>query len=136
MRSPLPRSKVISAGVIALVAAACGGSGAPQSPATAPSPIPPSAVPPVVTITASGVSPKEVTIEVGGNVTFVNNDRIPHDMSGGPDPHHPDCPEIDVVGFLAPGQQRATAAFPRARTCQYHDHSFHSPIMNGMIVIR
>jgi plastocyanin len=91
---------------------------------------------PVVTITSTGVSPKELAIQVGGVVTFVNNDRIPHDMAGGHDPQHPDCPEIDVVGFLAPGQERATAAFPRARTCEYHDHSFHSPIMNGMIVIR
>jgi plastocyanin len=82
------------------------------------------------------VSPKQVTVEAGGSVTFVNNDRIPHDIAGGPDPQHPDCPEIDVVGFLAPGQERATAAFSQARTCEYHDHSFHSPIMNGMIVIR
>ena len=82
------------------------------------------------------MSPKELTVQVGGSVTFVNNDRIPHDMGGGPDPQHPDCPEIDAVGFLTPGQQRATAPFPRARTCEYHDHSFHSPIMNGMIVIR
>ena len=118
-----------------MLAAACGGggSGAPSPAPTAPSP---AATPPVVTITANGVSPKELTIQVGGSVTFVNNDRIPHDMAGGPDPQHPDCPEIDVVSFLAPGQQRATAAFPRARTCEYHDHSFHSPIMNGMIVIR
>ena len=59
-------------------------------------------------ITANGVSPKELTIQVGGTVTFVNNDRIPHDMAGGPDPQHPDCPEIDAVGFLTPGQERAT----------------------------
>jgi plastocyanin len=92
--------------------------------------------PSVVTITANGVSPKELTIQLGGTVTFVNNDRIPHDMAGGPDPQHPDCPESDVVGFLTPGQQRASAPFPRARTCEYHDHNFHSPIMNGQIVIR
>jgi len=90
----------------------------------------------VVTIARAGVSPKELTIAVGGRVTFVNNDVIPHDIAGGPDPAHPDCPELDVVGFLTPGQQRATAAFATARTCEYHDHSFHSDIMNGRILIR
>ena len=82
------------------------------------------------------MSPKELAIAVGGRVTFVNNDVIPHDIAGGPDPAHPDCPELDVVGFLTPGQQRASAAFTTARTCEYHDHSFHSAIMNGRIVIR
>jgi len=90
----------------------------------------------VVTITANGTTPNEIVTEVGTRVTFINNDAIPHDVNGGPDPAHPDCREIDVVGFLTPGQQRATAPFPASRTCEYHDHSFHSSIMNGTIVIR
>jgi plastocyanin len=126
-----------------LLAAACGGGGSPAGGPTTPSPVPspapasPAPPPPaVVTITSAGVGPKELTIAVGGRVTFVNNDTINHDIAGGPDPAHPDCPEIDAVGFLAPGQQRATSAFAAARTCEYHDHSFHSPIMNGRIVIQ
>ena len=75
-------------------------------------------------------------IAVGMQVTFVNNDIQPHDMAGGVDPAHPDCPEIDAVGFLTPGQRRQTRAFPTARTCAYHDHSFHSDTVNGRIVIR
>ena len=134
----LPLAKGLSAGVILVLAAGCGGGSGPSSPGapTAPSPAPVVPPPPIVTIGGTGVSPKEVTIAVGGRVTFVNNDVIPHDIAGGPDPAHPDCPEIDVVGFLTPGQQRATAAFATARTCEYHDHSFHSAIMNGRIVIR
>jgi len=66
----------------------------------------------------------------------VNNDTIPHDVAGGPDPATPDCREIDAVGFLTPGQSRQTAALPPARTCEYHDHGFHSPLFNGRIVIR
>jgi plastocyanin len=135
-----------------VTAAACGGGG---SPATAPSPAPQPAPTPaptpapaptpspapapttaVITIAGANVSPREVTIAVGGRVTFINNDIIPHDIAGGPDPAHPDCPEIDVVAFLTPGQQRATAPFQTARTCEYHDHSFHSTSMNGRIVIR
>ena len=127
-----------------LLAAACGGGGSPAGAPTTPSPVPapapaPAPAPPpapVVTITSGGVSPKELSIAVGGRVTFVNNDAINHDIAGGPDPAHPDCPEIDAVGFLTPGQQRATAAVAVARTGEYHDHSFHSPIMNGRIVIQ
>jgi plastocyanin len=132
----LLRAKTVSVAVI-LVAGCGGGSGSAPVTPTAPSPAPPAApAPAVVTIGGSGVSPRELTIAVGGRVTFVNNDIVPHDMAGGPDPAHPDCPEIDVVGFLTPGQQRATGAFTVARTCEYHDHSFHSAIMTGRIVIR
>ena len=68
-------------------------------------------------------------------ITFVNNDAIPHDIMGGPDPSRPDCHEIDAVGFLTPGQSRQTAPFERARRCDYHDHAFHSPLFSGRIVI-
>jgi hypothetical protein len=69
-------------------------------------------------------------------VTFMNNDVIPHDIFGGPDPSHPDCHEIDAVGFLAPGQSRPTDVLPAARTCEYHDHGYHSSIFTGRIVIQ
>ena len=146
----LLQSKLVSTGVIALVAAACGSGGAaPSAPApTAPTapvagPPPPAPAPtlpaePLVTITPLGVTPKELTIEVGGTVAFINSDLLPHEIAGGPDPANPDCPEIDIVGFLAPGQQRTTAAFTSARTCEYHDHGLHShgTTNNGRIVIR
>ena len=50
----------------------------------------------------------EATITTGGQVTFVNRDLVVHDIQGGIDPDHRDCPEIDIVGFLQPGQSRAT----------------------------
>lgn len=90
----------------------------------------------VVTITASGVNPGDVQTAVGTRVMFVNNDTIAHDIMGGPDPTRPDCHEIDSVGFLSPGQSRQTAPFERARLCEYHDHSYHSTIFNGRILIQ
>jgi plastocyanin len=89
-----------------------------------------------VTITAGGVAPAEVQIVVGARVMFVNNDTIAHDIMGGPDPARPDCHEIDSVGFLSPGQSRQTTPFPQARLCEYHDHSFHSALFNGRILIQ
>ncbi len=91
---------------------------------------------PTVTILPSGVSPAEITVAVGDRVTFVNGDVQPHDTAGGPDPATRDCPEIDAVGFLLPGQSRQTAPMRLARTCDYHDHSNHAAIFNGRIIIR
>ena len=149
----LPRAKVISCLVgvcLAFCSAACGSAGAPSSPSPTPgtgsNPAPPPAPGPapaptpaparVVTITASGVTPAEVVTGVGTRVTFVNNDTIPHDIMGGPDPSRPDCHEIDSVGFLTPGQSGQTSPFTTSRACEYHDHFFHSPLFNGRILIQ
>lgn len=106
------------------------------SPAPAPPPAAP-AGPPTVTITADGMSPLETTIAVGQAVTFANNDTRPHDVTGGKDPEHPECPEIMVAGFVTPGQSRQTGAFTTARTCEYHDHSALGVAeFQGRIIIR
>ena len=120
-----------------LAAAACGGSSSPGT-TVAPSPAPVSPAPPpaptFVTITVDGLDPQEITVDAGTQLEFTNKDKSPHDIAGGPDPAHPDCHEIDQVGFLVPGQTKRTGAL--TRTCDYHDHSNHSPIFNGRIVVR
>ncbi len=100
----------------ALLSASCSSSsGAGTTPST-----PPAAT---ITITASGVSPKSVTVSLGSQVQFVNNDSQSHDMDSDPHPEHTDCPPINAVGFLSPGQSRQTENLTIARTCGYHDHS-------------
>lgn len=84
-----------------------------------------------------GMNPLSITIAVGQTVTFVNNDSRPHDVTGGVDPEHPECPEIIVAGFIAPGQARPTGVFTTARTCEYHDHgALGVPAFQGRIIIR
>src|SRR5690242_8639549 len=71
----------------------------------APVPAPAPAGPPLtatITITPKGMDPVDVTIAAGGRVTFTNTDNEPHDVQGGVDVDHPDCHEIDAVGFLTP----------------------------------
>ena len=97
-----------------MVITQCGGGG-PSSPT------PPSGS--TVTISASGVSPVELRIAVGGRVTFVNNDVRPRAVSSDPVQTHTDCPAINDVGFLNPGQSRQTGALTVARTCGFHDHT-------------
>jgi plastocyanin len=121
--------------VFVALAASCGSSSDPATPSGPSAPAAP-AGPPTISITADGVSPKEVTIPVGGRVIFINNDRIPHDVAGGADLTSHDCVEIDAVGFLTPGRSGQTAPMPEARTCDFHDHGFHSPIFTGKVHIR
>ena len=112
---------------IVLMAAACSGGPTATSPTStpAPSPAPAPALsgPPTITITANGMTPLDITIEVGQRVTFVNNDVRAHDVVGGVDPANPECPEILQAGFLSAGQRRDTGVFTAARTCNYHDHT-------------
>jgi plastocyanin len=91
----------------------------------------------IVTITGLGVSPTSLTVTPGTQVTFTNNDTATHLMYSDPHPEHTDCPEINQVGALAPGQSRQTGNLNTVRTCGYHDHSQPSNAsLRGTIVIR
>lgn len=133
--------------LIGLTVAGCGGgsSGTSSTPTT-PSPAtttttPPTTTPPVqtttITITANGVSPQRITVSPGTRVTFVNNDTRQHEMNSDPHPNHGDCPPIDDVGFLAPGQSKQTGNLTVVRTCGYHDHNQPDTAnLKGQIVIQ
>jgi plastocyanin len=131
-------SKRIAVASVLSVAIACGGGG------TSPSPNPgggggnPGPVGATVTIGANGaVSPGSVTINPGESVTFVNNHNVAHQMSSDPHPDHTNCPAINVVGTLDPGQSRTTNALTTSRTCGYHDHLRDTDAnLRGNIVIR
>jgi plastocyanin len=99
----------------ALVLAACGDSESPNEPG--------GSNPNVVTISSSGVvSPRQLTVTPGSRVLFVNNHNRRHDMTSDPHPDHLDCPEINQVGLLNPGQSRETGNLVAVRSCGYHDH--------------
>jgi plastocyanin len=122
---------------LTVVMGACGGSSSTQ-PSTPPSttPAPPPGGP-TITITAAGVSPKQLEVTVGSRVTFTNNDSVPHEMYSDPHPSHGDCPPIDEVSVVTPGQSRQTGVFSSARTCGYHDHGQSTNTsLQGTIVIR
>jgi plastocyanin len=89
-----------------------------------------------VTLTAAGANPKNIQITVGSRVTFINNDTRSHNMVSDPHPEHNDCPEINQVGLLAPGQTRETGNLVQVRTCGFHDHDNDPPAFRGQIVIR
>jgi hypothetical protein len=97
--------------VLLLIVSACG------SPPTAPSPAA------TVTVGASGIQPREVHIEAWEAVTFVNNDVRPHAIVSDPVDLHTQCPAINRVGTLQPGESRDTGAINLKATCGFHDHT-------------
>jgi plastocyanin len=124
----------------AAVGACGGGSSSPTSPSPGggtPSPSPGSGN--VITITSSGVSPKQLTVSPGTRVQFVNNDTTnpSHQMASDPHPDHTDCIEINQVGFITPGQTKETGNLNTVRACGYHDHNQPSDDRwRGQITIR
>jgi plastocyanin len=136
---------IVAAGVLTAAMAACGGgSDGPTAPSdgggtggggTGGGGLPTTAT---ITIGADGnVSPATVTIAVGGRVTFNNNHNRNHDMASDPHPSHQDCPPMDQVGFLTPGQSRTSGNFNTARRCGFHDHNEPSTTgLQGAIIIQ
>ena len=117
------KQKFVWVGTVLLTAmlavAGCGGGGGGTP--TSPTP-PPTGGGTTITITSSGVSPQNITVTPGTRVTFINNDTRRHDMASDPHPEHTDCPEINQVGVLQPGQSRETGNLNTVRTCGFHDH--------------
>lgn len=91
-----------------------------------------------ITIGANGaVSPTQVTINAGQTVTFTNNSSRTRNISSDPHPVHTDCPAVNAVNLLSPGQTKQTSAFTTARTCGFHDHDDPDNAgLRGAIVIR
>lgn len=120
----MPGKKMTAAALFALtsagVAIACGGGGssytAPAGPST-----PSGALGATIHITATGVTPNDVSIAVGERVRFVNDDTRPHQIQTNPHLFHTDCPANNIA-ILNPGQSADTGAFEEAKGCGYHNH--------------
>ena len=110
--------------------------GACQAPAPA-EPLPPPVQTTTITITSAGANPRNVQISAGQRVLFVNNDSRSHYMTSDPHPEHDQCPEINQVGFLLPGERRETGNMVTIETCGFHDHD-NPDVQNlhGQIVIK
>ncbi len=98
----------------AALACSCGGSSSSTTPSGTPT------ATNTITITSAGVSPKDIVVSAGAQVTFVNNDNRNHEIASDPHPEHTDCPEIDV--FVVPGQSHQSNNLVTKRVCGFHDH--------------
>jgi plastocyanin len=117
--------------------AACGDDGGGGGPTT-PSGGGPGPSGATITVGSNGaVSPSSVTITVGQSVTFVNNNTRTHELASDPHPAHTNCPSINALAMLGPGQTKLTNSFGAAGTCGFHDHNDETnPNLKGTITIR
>ena len=108
-----------AAAALALAAAfSCGGSSSTGPSGTCT----PSANPNTLVVMNNAVCPSAITVARGGQVTVINQDSTSHDMTSDPHPEHTDCPELNAIGFLNPGQTRSSNNLNTARRCGMHDH--------------
>jgi len=122
--------RLLAATAMASLAAACGSNdnGMPPSPPPAGS---------TITITSSGVSPKNLVVSPGTQVTFMNNDSRNHEMTSDPHPEHTECPAINTVDLVVPGMGKQTSNLNVVRTCGYHDHlNPENAMLRGTITIQ
>jgi plastocyanin len=104
--------------------------------APAPAPTPPATVV-VITITPTGATPSTLEIAAGTRIRFVNNDVLSHDMTSDPHPNHTQCPPLNRVGLLLPGQSRESDPLTTLRTCGFHDHNdADNPKWTGTIQVK
>ena len=90
-----------------------------------------------ITVTSTGVTPKQLTVPQGTRVLFTDNDTRTREMTSDPHPEHTDCLEINNIGFISPGQTKETGNLNTVRTCGYHDHGNPEDArFKGQIIIR
>ncbi len=124
------------AGGMAL-AAACGSSSTATSPTPTTSSCMPSSSPNTFVIQNNQVCPQTMTIARGSQVTILNSDTRTHEMDSDPHPEHTDCPELNQIDFLNPGQSRLSGNLNTARKCGFHDHNNPSnAALKGTITIQ
>jgi plastocyanin len=104
---------------IAVTLPACGGGGYPSPSA----PSGGATVGATVTLTANGVSDASPRIAVGQKVRFTNNDSRLHTLYTTPHILHSDCPALNEIGTLQPGQSGESGVLNERRGCGFHDHS-------------
>jgi plastocyanin len=120
-----------------LTAMSCGGGGS----STPTQPTPPAGGggtgTTTITINASGADLRAVTLTPGSRVRFVNNDTRAHEMNSDPHPSHENCPELNQVGFLNPGQTRESGNLVDPGNCGFHDHiNPGTQTLHGTITVR
>jgi hypothetical protein len=77
---------------------------------------------PAMTVSAAGVDPQVLHLDSPVTVKFTNDDRIAHKFETALELGDGDCPEMNQLGTLEPGQI-GTVAFTRAGgfICAFHD---------------
>jgi hypothetical protein len=108
-----------AAAALALAAAfSCGGSSSTGPSGTCT----PSTNPNTLVVMNGAICPQVITVALGSQLIITNQDGDVHEMTSDPHPDHRDCPELNAIGFLNPGQTRSSNNLNTPRRCGMHDH--------------
>lgn len=86
----------------------------------------------VIRMTENGFEPKELTVNQGDEVLFINNDDVDRWPASNFHPTHTVYPEFDPLRSIPPGESW-TFLFDKPGTWRMHDHL--SPHITGTVVI-
>ena len=120
-----PRGRGVGVPVVlalAMAAAACGSSiNSSTSYTSLLDPDQPRSPTSTITITSSGVSPVVLHRDHPLTATFVNDDTVSHHLESAPELLWDNCPEMNALGNLKPGERRDVAFSEADAVCAYHD---------------
>ncbi|HEY7445400.1 MAG TPA: hypothetical protein VH701_23435 [Vicinamibacterales bacterium] len=119
---PLDLTAFVASLVFLAGLAACGGDSNPARP-TPGSGGNSGAIDATVTINANGVSDNQPRVNVGSRIRFTNSDSRVHTIYSTPHGTHTDCPALNDVGILQPGQSRESGVLNVRGGCGFHDHN-------------
>lgn len=85
----------------------------------------------LVTITASGFSPKSITVKLGDTITWTNSDNASHTVNSDPHPTHTLYPFLNL-GQITSGKKKSVT-ISKIGTYTYHDHL--NPSLTGAIAV-
>lgn len=85
----------------------------------------------VVTVGSTGFSPKEISIKVGEEVSWMNEDRAVHTVNSAVHPTHQVYPPLNLGNIQTGG--KVSLSFPEAGTYKYHDHL--NPSFTGSVIV-
>src|SRR3954466_14493819 len=123
MRKPGMWTTGIGLACALALAAACGSDSSSGTTGPSGGGCTPSANANTLVIQNNTICPQTITVARGSQLTILNSDSRNHEMDSDPHPEHTDCPELNQIGFLSPGQSRISGNLNTARKCGMHDHS-------------
>jgi hypothetical protein len=130
---------VLAAGALlfVLTAAACGHSiTSPPEQISLLDPLQPRSEDAAVKISGSGVDPQVLHLNSPITVKFTNADKAAHRLEAAPELGYGDCPAMNQLGTLQPGQTGSVPLSGNAVICAYHDAAGPADVnFQGLIVL-
>ncbi len=89
-----------------------------------------------INLSANGVDNTQPSVKLGERLRVTNNDTRAHQFMTTPHNVHTDCPALNAIGSLAPGQSGTSDPLTTARGCGFHDHmNPDDPKFRGQVLV-